>query len=97
MLDNGARVQLLFEDKAEAADALKIIDRRLVLDPKKSHTPPQSIMPWSGIVHPSPILLPPVVLAHSQHQSTVKTTRKLTLSDYKAARMKRVDISASGK
>ena len=32
MLDGGAKVQLLFED--EAAGALKIVDRRFVLDHK---------------------------------------------------------------
>jgi SAGA-associated factor 29 len=32
MLEDGARVQLLFED--EAAGALKIVERRLVLDHK---------------------------------------------------------------
>lgn len=43
ILDNGARVQLLFED--EYADALKIVERRLVLDHEQRQTPPHSTMP----------------------------------------------------
>jgi hypothetical protein len=46
-----------------------------------------------GTVHPAGLFASPTVNGLGQHPSPVKTTKKLSLSDYKAARMKKSDTS----
>jgi uncharacterized protein len=50
-----------------------------------------------GTVHPTAVFALPMVNGASQHPSPVKTTKKLSLSDYKAARMKKSDTFGTNK
>jgi hypothetical protein len=50
-----------------------------------------------GTVHPTGMFASPIVNGLGQHPSPVKTTKKLSLSDYKAARMKKSDTSGANK
>lgn len=50
-----------------------------------------------GTVHPTGLFALPVVNGAGQHPSPLKTTKKLSLSDYKAARMKKSDTFGTNK
>lgn len=50
-----------------------------------------------GTVHPTGVFALPIVNGVGQHPSPVKTTKKLSLSDYKAARMKKSDTFGASK
>jgi len=50
-----------------------------------------------GTVHPTSVFTLPSVNGVGQHPSPVKTTKKLSLSDYKAARMKKSDTFSANK
>jgi uncharacterized protein len=50
-----------------------------------------------GTVHPTGVFALPIVNGVGQHPSPVKTTKKLSLSDYKAARMKKSDTFGANK
>jgi hypothetical protein len=50
-----------------------------------------------GTMHPTGVLSLPMVNGAGQHPSPIKTTKKLSLSDYKAARMKKSDTFGTNK
>jgi hypothetical protein len=79
---------------------------RVQMPPTPTFTTPNMSGPVSGSITPSSAAaqspfgtvhfsnaFPPAVNGISQHSSPVKTTKKMSLSDYKAARMKRNDTA----
>jgi uncharacterized protein len=82
---------------------------RVQMPPTPTFTTPNMSGPLSGSITPSsaagskaqspfgtvhfPSTFPPAINGIGQHPSPVKTTKRMSLSDYKAARMKRNDTS----